>query len=118
MSRVLKVFSVLAAMAVMAALLLAMPAQAAIVVKQVLGRKAVVYTSYPNDPTPTAKWTASAQGELVDTNDNGITDSLRGRAAVLESFGVKRARIYRVVTQAFINGVWTTVQLNETDKVS
>lgn len=99
-------------------LALAIPASAAVTVIQVLGRKAVTYTSYPFDPTPTAQWVASAQGESVDTNGNGIADSLRGRAAVLEDFGIIRARIYAVRTQALIAGVWTTVQANETDVIS
>jgi hypothetical protein len=36
----------------------------------------------------------SAQGQLVDTNGNGIADSLRGRAACLENRGVARLRLY------------------------
>ena len=93
-------------------------ASAAVVVTATLGRNAPTYTSPAGSPTPISKWVASAQGELLDTNGNGITDSLRSRAAVQETFGIVRVRITRVLTQALINGTWVTVQANEDDKVS
>jgi uncharacterized repeat protein (TIGR01451 family) len=93
-------------------------AGAAVVVTQVLGRNATRYTSPAGSPTPISSWVASAQGEYVDSNDNGITDSLRGRGAVLEDFGITRARIVYVRVQALIGGVWQTVLANETDVVS
>lgn len=103
---------------VLAVLLMTAQAQASVVVKETLGRNAPTYTSYPNDPTPTSKWIASAQGESLDTDGNGSADSLRSRAAVFETYGIIRARIQRVETQALTFGFWSTIQTNPTDKVS
>jgi hypothetical protein len=83
-----------------------------------LGRNAPVYTSYPNDRTPTSKWISSAQGEVVGTPTKGEPRGLRGRGAVQETFGVRRARIYDVKLQQLRGGVWTTVTQNLTDVVN
>jgi uncharacterized repeat protein (TIGR01451 family) len=93
-------------------------AGAAPVVKQVLGRNAVTYTSYPTDPTPTSKWASSSQGEFVDTNGNGIADSLRGRGADLEDFGIIRFREDYVRLQVLRGSTWETRLANETDVVT
>jgi hypothetical protein len=78
-----------------------------------VGRKAGTFTSYPTDPTPTSKWVASSQGELVDTNGGKMEiDSIRGRGAVQETFGLRRARLYEVRMEAYIDGKWTTVLTN------
>jgi hypothetical protein len=89
-------------------------------VKQVLGRQVATYTSTPTDPTPVSKWVASAQGETVDVDNDGVADGLRGRAAVQESFGVRRARIYATKTRidARIGGVWRTVDTSRADVVN
>ena len=98
------------------------PAEAApiVVVDAVLGRNAPTYTSYPFDPTPTSKWVASAQGEHVD--DNYVTkpdpNALRGRAAVQETFGIKRVRIYDVQLQQLRGSTWVTVARQATDVVN
>ena len=55
------------------------------VVIQTLGRRVVAYNHY-GDPNR-GHVTASAQGELVDTNGNGLANALRGRGALLESTG-------------------------------
>ena len=83
-----------AIVAVLCALVLGLSlAPAANAATVVLGRRLVAYTSGP------ASWVASAQGELVDTNGNGINDSLQGRGAVLERAGVLRGIIYSVIVQ-------------------
>jgi hypothetical protein len=60
----------------------------------------------------------SAQGQLVDTNGNGIADSLRGRAACLENRGVARLRLYYVRVQSQFADTWATALSNGTDVVS
>jgi hypothetical protein len=81
------------------------------------GRNAPTYTSYPNDPTPTSKWVASAQGEGLPDAAGEITQ-LRGRAAVQETFGIKRVRIYEVTLQRLVNGAWQTVAQRTADVVN
>jgi hypothetical protein len=84
---------------------------------QVYGRRAVTYTSYPNDPTPTAKWVASAQGQ-DGLNAKGEVTSLQSRAAVRETFGITRVRIYDVTLQQYGGGTWKTVAQNAVDKTN
>ena len=60
----------------------------------------------------------SAQGQLLDTNGNGLADSLRGRAACKENSGVHALRIYSVRVQSFFAETWATALLNATDAVS
>jgi hypothetical protein len=81
------------------------------------GRNAPTYTSYPNDPTPTSKWVASAQGD-GGLNPKGEVTSLKGRAAVQETFGITRVRIYDVTLQRLLNGAWQTVAQRTTDVVN
>ena len=81
------------------------------------GRNAPTYTSYPNDPTPTSKWVASAQGE-GGLNPKGEVTSLKGRAAVQETFGIKRVRIYDVTLQRLVNGAWRTAAQRTIDVVN
>jgi hypothetical protein len=104
----------LLASAVLAAILIPLASADTI---QVYGRKAVTYTSYPNDPTPTAKWVASAQGE-DGLNPKGEVTSLKGRAAVQETFGIKQVRIYDVTLQRLVNGAWQTVSQRTKDVVN
>jgi hypothetical protein len=101
-----------------AVIALALPASAAPAPPQVLGRRAVTYTSYPNDPTPTSKWVSSSQGEFIDTNANGIRDSLRGRGADLETYGIIRFREDYVRLQVNRSGSWVTRLARETDVVT
>jgi hypothetical protein len=61
----------------------------------------------------------SAQGELVDTNANGLADALRGRAACVEDFGVDRFRIYSIRLQVLrAQQTWDTIAVDDTDFVS
>lgn len=91
-------------------------AGAAPVVIANLGRRLTTYNHFA-DPAK-GQVTASAQGQTLDTNGNGIADSLRARGALLEVRKVIRLRIYDLKLQASINGVWTTLQHNPVDKVS
>jgi hypothetical protein len=90
-------------------------AVAAPYVIQTLGRNVVTYTS------STARWTASAQGEVIDKEGSGKIEpnALRGRAAVQEqgTTAIRRVRIYDVYLQRYVNGAWQTVARNATDKV-
>lgn len=109
---------VLTALATLTAVIaLALPASAAPAPTQVLGRRAVTYTSYPTDPTPTSKWVSSSQGQFVDTNGNGIRDSLQGRGADLETYGIIRYREDYVRLRVLRGGVWVTRLARETDVV-
>lgn len=60
----------------------------------------------------------SAQGQLLDTNGNGLADSLRGRAACLENRGVARLRIYYSQLQSDFADTWAPALTNPTDIVS
>jgi hypothetical protein len=87
----------------------------------VMGRYAPVLTSIPGSAKPVAKWTASAQGELNRFwAKTGEPDGLIGRAAVLESFGVKRARIYDVKILRYLEETktWSVITANGTDAVN
>jgi uncharacterized repeat protein (TIGR01451 family) len=81
-----------------------------------LGRK-ITYYNHFGDPAR-GRVAASAQGQTLDTNGNGIADSLRARGALQEIRKVVRLRIADIKLQAMIGGVWTTVQHNPVDKVS
>jgi uncharacterized repeat protein (TIGR01451 family) len=91
-------------------------AGAAPVVIANLGRKVTYYNHY-GDPAR-GRVVATAQGQTLDTNGNGIADSLRARGAMQEVRKVRRLRIADIKLQAIIGGVWTTLQHNATDKVS
>jgi hypothetical protein len=86
------------------------------VVIQTLGRRVVAYNHY-GDPNR-GHVTASAQGELVDTNGNGLANALRGRGALLESHGVERFRMYSIELQVFFAETWRTVAIDDQDVVS
>jgi hypothetical protein len=60
----------------------------------------------------------SAQGQLLDTNGNGLADSLRGRAACLENRGVARLRLYYSQVQTVFADTWAPALTNPTDVVS
>jgi hypothetical protein len=100
--------------AVLAAILISSASAATI---QVYGRNLLTYTSSPSDPTPTSKWTAAVQGQ-DGLNPKGEATSLQGRAAVQETFGIKRVRIYDVTLQRLVNGVWQTVAQRTQDVVN
>jgi hypothetical protein len=96
-------------------MMLAPPASAVVIVDKVVGRKVVTYMS------GAAKWTASAQAEIIDPNyvTKPDPDHLRGRAAVQETTGISRVRIYDVkLQQRGKDGVWRTVAQNLTDAVN
>jgi hypothetical protein len=66
-------------------------------VVQVLGRKLYAYA--PNGSIDGGHVSASAQGETVDGNGNGLANALRGRGALLERHGVTRLRMYSIRLQ-------------------
>ncbi len=86
------------------------------VVVQTLGRRVVSYAHYGNPDLGLV--TASAQGELVDTNHNGLADAVRGRGALLERHGVQRFRFYSVSLQRVLADTWITVAADNLDYVS
>lgn len=86
------------------------------VVIETLGRRLVAYNHF-GDPNR-GHVTASAQGELVDTNGNGLANALRGRGALLESHGVERFRMYSIELQVFFAETWQTVAVDDQDVVS
>ena len=81
------------------------------------GRNAPTYNSPYNAKVPTSRWVASAQGEDA-YNAKGERNSFRGRAAVQETFGIKRVRIYDVMLQRWFAGKWRTALYEPRDKVS
>jgi hypothetical protein len=83
---------------------------------EVLGRRLVAYNHY-GDPNR-GHVVASAQGELVDTNFNGLANAIRGRGALLEDHGVERFRMYSISLQRFRAETWETVAFDGTDVVS
>ena len=85
-------------------------------VVQVLGRQLTLYSHF-GDPNRGAVL-ASAQGELIDTNGNGLADSIRGRGALLEDHGVIRFRMYSIRLQRNVDDTWRTVAADEDDVVS
>lgn len=104
--------AVLAAIVAAALAVTALPSSAA-TVKQVLGRR-VVYYNHFGDPS-LGRVQASAQGQTLDTNGNGLEDSLQARGAMLEIRGVRRLVIYSVLLQVNIGGVWRNAAVNSTD---
>jgi hypothetical protein len=111
MRRFVLVVTVLATLAV-----LAVPAAAAHVVVEVRGRNLVYYNHYGNPGLGRAG--CSAQGELVDTNGNGLADALRGRGACAEVRRVERFVIYSVRLERLVNGAWQLVAIHEGDAFS
>jgi hypothetical protein len=102
-----------ATLAILMAALLAAPARAATAPPVNLGRKLVGINLESG-----ASVQASVQGQLIDTNANGVRDSLRGRAAGLENHGVARLRIYYVQVQSDFADTWAPALTNQTDAVS
>jgi hypothetical protein len=92
---------------------MAAPAQAAPVVTANLGRRLIEVNLESG-----ATVQCSAQGQLLDTNGNGLSDSLRGRAACKEIRGTARLRIYSVRVQSDFADTWATALVNGTDAVS
>jgi predicted secreted Zn-dependent protease len=108
-------FSVIAAI-VATVLVFALPASAAPAPPQVLGRKLVLYAHNGNPEEGAVD--ASAQGQLVDTNGNGLLDSLQARGALLEARKVIAVRIYDITLRRSVGGVWQTASQNLADAVS
>jgi hypothetical protein len=87
------------------------------VVLQTLGRRLVAYNHF-GDPNR-GHVTASAQGELVDTNNNGLANAIRARGALLEDHGVERFRMYSIALQRQgPASTWITVVDDQADAVS
>jgi hypothetical protein len=108
-------FSVIAAI-VATALVFALPASAATAPPQVLGRNLVLYAHNSNQEEGAVD--ASAQGQLVDTNANGLRDSLQARGALLEVRKIIAVRIYDLTLQRSVGGVWQTASQNTVDAAS
>jgi|SRR5215217_7458077 hypothetical protein len=83
-------------------------------VLQVLGRRLAAYA--PDGNIDLGHVSASAQGEVIDSNDNGIPNGLRGRGALLERHGVQRLRMYSIQLQVFAE-TWQTVAIDDSDVV-
>jgi len=84
-------------------------------VVQVLGRKLYAYA--PNGSIDGGHVSASAQGETVDGNGNGLANALRGRGALLERHGVTRLRMYSIRLQVLDAGTWEDVAIDDNDVV-
>jgi hypothetical protein len=82
-------------------------------VVQVLGRRVVEYA--PNGNISLGHVTASAQGETLDTNNNGLANALRGRGALLERHGVQQLRMYSIRLQVLQDGTWQDVAISDED---
>jgi hypothetical protein len=98
------------------ALVFALPASAATTPPQVLGRKLVLYGHNSNPQEGAVQ--ASAQGQLVDTNGNGLLDSLQARGALIEDHNVIAVRIYDLTLRRSVGGVWQTASQNLADAAS
>jgi hypothetical protein len=85
-------------------------------VLQVLGRRLAAYA--PDGNIDVGHVSASAQGEVIDSNDNGIPNGLRGRGALLERHGVQRLRMYSIELQVFFAETWRTVARDDNDVVA
>jgi hypothetical protein len=83
---------------------------------QVLGRKLYAYA--PNGIIDGGHVSASAQGETVDGNGNGLADALRGRGALLERHGVTRLRMYSIRLQVVNANVWEDLAIDDQDVVA
>src|SRR5262245_41574275 len=113
---------VLPALAALAVLLLAVSPAMAVPpspnhhVIDTRGRHPVVINHFGNPALGQAR--CSAQGEVIDSNGDGVGDALRGRAACLELSNVTRFRIYAVRLEVFFAETWQTVALDDQDAVS
>jgi hypothetical protein len=116
MRRTVLVLAVVLTVAALAAPAFAVPPNPNHRVIEVLGRRLVSYNHF-GDPNQ-GHVTASAQGELVDTNFNSLADAIRGRAALLEGHGVIRFRITQVLLQVDFADTWFTVARSDPDVVS
>jgi hypothetical protein len=85
-------------------------------VVEVRGRNLVYYHHYGN-PT-LGRAACSAQGELVDTNGNGLADALRGRGACAEVRRVQRLVLYSVRLERLVDGLWRLVAIHGEDAFS
>ena len=83
---------------------------------EVLGRKVTTYAHY-GDPNRGEAF-CSAQGETVDSNDNGLADGLRGRSACREVRLVTRFVLYSSELQVLENGQWERVAIETNDALS
>ena len=61
---------------------------------------------------------AGAQGQLVDTNGNGIPESLQARGALLEDHEVIAVQINDLTLRRSVGGVWQTASQNLADAAS
>jgi hypothetical protein len=113
--RAVALFSVVAAV-LPAMLVFALPASAAPAPPRVLGRRLVLYGHNGNQEEGAVD--GSAQGQLVDTNANGVRDSIQARGALLEVRKIIAVRIYDLVLQRSVEGVWQTAAYNPVDVVS
>ena len=82
----------------------------------VVGRRLVAYAPFGNQEL--ARALASSQGELVDTNNNGLANAIRGRCALLEDFGVDAFRMYSCNLQRVRADTWFTVARDVNDVVA
>jgi hypothetical protein len=95
----------------------AVPPGAGHTVVSTLGRNTVTHNHF-GDPNR-GQVLCSAQGEVVDTNGNGIGDALRGRAACLETrTGARYAKLLFVRLQVFFAESWVNVAVDNEDKIS
>lgn len=78
-----------------------------VVVVQVLGRAGRTINHFGNPALGSVFCTA--QGLGVDTNDNGLADTLQGRAACLENSKVIRIRIETTKVQVVFVDSWVNV---------
>jgi hypothetical protein len=107
---------VLAALVAAVLVVTAAPAGAQTAPTLVLGRRTVYYQHFGNPAL--GQVLASAQGQVLDTNGNGLYDSLQARGAMLEIRKVRRLVIYSVVLQVNIGGVWRNAAVNPTDVIA
>jgi hypothetical protein len=101
-----RVPAVIALAAMVLALALAVPASAATVTAQ-LGRTDRAYNHYGNPDL--GRFHVAVAGELIDTDGNGIADSLGAATRMVEVRRVLRLQVDSLALQANIGGVWTTV---------
>jgi hypothetical protein len=85
-------------------------------VVRTLGRRLVAINHFGDPNRGVAQ--CSAQGELIDSNNNQLADALRGRVACLESSKVTRFRIYSVRLEVFFAETWRPVAIDDQDVVS
>lgn len=85
------------------------PAQAIGQVVEVRGRKLDTFSHLGNPALGQAS--CSVQGQMVDTDADGLADGLQGRAACLEGHGVTRFRIYYVRLEVLVSGSWQLIAI-------